>query len=400
MTISHPKRRLTRRHFLVGAGAIAGAGLLPAAWTWVSRLGVRPLALKVGLLTPKATSYPNLGERVRAGILAAKHPWISSLSVQSADIDVAIGAAMRQSQALLENGNVDLVIAYVNTTVAARLRPVFESAQRPLIVLDSGANVVRAEQHSPFVYYNSLALWQASYATGRRLVEQHGPRVFVATAFFDSGYDSLNAVRQGVIDAGGEVVETFVTHLDPARNGVADAIQAVRATNPQSIYAHYSGRPAADFLSTYIDAGMTTALPLAGSGFMVEGSAREALGDRAAGLATSLGWAADPAFAVEAVRYDPFAALGHDTVQFIGAAVEAAGQPTRWGDLSIEAPMTGARGALALDGHHVLTGPIAWRDSRLVYGTLANLAVEALPTPAAPAIPEMASSWLNPYLCG
>lgn len=400
MTISHPKRRLTRRHFLVGAGAVAGAGLLPAAWTWVGRLSVRPLALKVGLLTPSASSYPNLGERVLAGIQAAKHPWISSLSVQSADIDVGVGGAMRQSQALLENANVDLVIAYVNTTVAARLQPLFEGAQRPLIVLDSGANVVRAEQHSPFVYYNSLALWQSSYAAGRRLVEQHGPRVFIATAFFDSGYDSLNAVRQGVLDAGGEIVGTFVTHLDPARNGVADAIGAIRAANPQSIYAHYSGKAAAEFLSAYIDAGLTGALPMAGSGFMAEGSAHDVLGDRAAGLSTTLGWAADPAFAVEAVRYDPFAALGHDTVHFIGAAVEAAGPPARWGDLSIETPMAGARGALTLDSEHVLTGPIVWRDSRPVFGTLANLAVETLPTPGAPAIPPMASSWLNPYLCG
>lgn len=400
MTISHPKRRLTRRHFLIGAGAVAGVGLLPAAWTWVSRFGVRPLALKVGLFTPNATSYPNLGDRVLAGIQAAKHPWIASLDVQSADIDVGFGKAMQQSQALLENANVDLVVAYVNTTVAARLQPLFENAKRPLIVLDSGANIVRAEQHSPFVYYNSLALWQSSYAAGRRLVEQHGPRVFIATAFFDSGYDSLNAVRQGVVDAGGEVVETYVTHLDPARNGVADAIEALRAMNPQSIYAHYSGKAASEFLSAYIDAGLTTALPLAGSGFMAEGSARDALGDRAAGFTTTLGWAADPTYAVEAVRYDPFAALGHDTVQFIGAAVEAAGEPAHWGDLSIQAPMTGARGPLALDAAHVLTGPITWRDSRRVYGMLANLAVEALLLPEAPAIPEMASSWLNPYLCG
>lgn len=400
MTMSHPKRRLTRRHFLVGAGAVAGAGLLPAAWTWVSRLGVRPLALKVGLLTPRTTSYPNLGERVLAGIQAAKHPWISSLDVQSADIDVGASGALQQSKALLENAGVDLVVAYLNTAVAARLQPLFESAQRPLIVLDSGANVVRVGQNSSFVYYNTLALWQSAYAAGRRLVEQHGPRVFIATAFFDSGYDSLNAVRQGVIDAGGEVVETFVTHLDPARNGVADAIGAMRATNPQSIYAHYSGRPAAEFLSAYIDAGMTTALPLAGSGFMAEGSAREALGDRAAGLSTTLGWAADPVFSVEAARYDPFAALGHDTVQFMGAAVEAAGEPTRWGDLAIESSMAGARGMLTLDATHVLSGSIAWRDSRRVYGTLANLAVEALPMPDAPTVPEMASSWLNPYLCG
>ena len=62
--------------------------------------------------------------------------------------------------------------------------------------------------------------------------------------------------------------------------------------------------------------------------------------------------------------------------------------------------MAGARGALTLDREHVLTGPIVWRDSRPVFGTLANLAVETLPTPGAPAIPPMASSWLNPYLCG
>jgi branched-chain amino acid transport system substrate-binding protein len=395
--------RLTRRHFLIGAGAVAGAGLLPAAWAAYNgwQPFVRPLALRAGLLVPDAASYPGLADRLRAGLQAATHPWIADLELVEGAIDVGAGAAMQQSQAMLADGGVDLVIAYVNSQVAARLQPIFETAQRPLIVLDSGANIVRAGQRSPYIFYNSLALWQSGYAAGRRLVEQHGPHVFIATAFFDSGYDSLNAVRQGVVDAGGEVTQTFVTHLDPRHDAVTDALEAIRSGKPDSVYALYAGRPAVDFVEAYIDSGLTAALPLVGSGFMVEGSALAALGQRAAGLTTVLGWAADPSHPIEAARHDPFTALGHDTVQFIGAAVQAVGTPQRWGEQSLALSFDGARGHLALDpATNVLAGPSLWRESRLAHGALTNLAAETLPALAAPIIPEMAAGWLNPYLCG
>ncbi len=403
MTIPSIKKRLTRRNFLIGAGAVAGATLLPSAWTALraSPWFVRPLALKAGLLLPRAGSYPRLAEQIRAGFAAATHPALAALELVSADIDAGYGAAAQQTQRLLRQGHVDLVIAFINPQVAARLAPLFEAEQRPLIVLDSGANLARAAQRSPVVFYNSLGHWQAAYAEGRRLVEQYGPRVFIATAFFDSGFDSLNAVQQGVRDAGGDVVHTFVTHIDPRRHAVGDAIDAIRSENPDSVYALYSGAPAADFVAAFNDGDLAATLPLSGSGFLTEGAALTALGGRAAGLTTTLGWAADATHPVPVARGDAFATLAYDTVQFIGAAVQVAGAPTRWGQQSLELTVAGARGELTLDPtNHVLTGPIYQRENRWVAGEPVNVARDTLPSPASPAVPEMASSWLNPYLCG
>ena len=403
MTIPIPKKQLTRRNFLIGAGAVAGATLLPSAWTALhgSSWFVRPLTLKAGLLLPKAGGYPRLAEQIRAGFAAATHPALASLELVSADIDAGYGAAAQQTQRLLSQGYVDLVIAFVNPQVAARLAPQFEAQQRPLIVLDSGANMVRAAQRSPAVYYNSLGHWQAAYAEGRRLVDQYGPRVFIATAFFDSGFDSLNAVQQGVRDAGGDVVQTFVTHIDPRRHAVDGAIDAIRSERPDSVYALYSGAAAADFVTAFDDADLAAATPLSGSGFLTEGAALTALGGRAAGLTTTLGWAADSTHPVAVARGDAFATLAYDTVQFIGAAVQVAGAPTRWGEHALTLTVAGARGDLALDAAtQVLTGPIYKRENRWVAGAPVNVARETLPPPAAPAVPEMASSWLNPYLCG
>ncbi|MBL8093676.1 MAG: ABC transporter substrate-binding protein [Anaerolineales bacterium] len=394
---------MTRRRFLIGAGAVAGASLLPAAWSALrsAPFFTRPLSLKAGLLIPQAGSYPALAERINAGLQAAHHPALEALSLVPAAIDVGYGAAAQQSQKLLTEGEVDLVIAFVNSQVADRLRPIFESQRRPLIVLDSGANVVRPAQRSPYVFYNSLGHWQAGYAAAHHLVEQHGPRVFIATGLFDSGYDSLNAVQQGVRAAGGEVVDTFVTHIDPRRPGVADAIEAIRSARPDSVYALYAGAPAADFVQAYLDAGLGSTLPLAGSGFLIEGSAQDALGERAAGIATTLGWAADPTHPVEVARDDSFATLGYDTVQFIGAAVQAAGEPHHWGEQDLALTVTGARNGLTFDPtDQSLTGPIFAREARPVHGTLANLAVETLPLTPAPTVPETAAGWLNPYLCG
>lgn len=85
---------------------------------------VRPLALRAGLLVPNAGSYPRLAAQLQAGLHAATHPAIASLELLSSTIDVGYGAAAQQSQSLLAEGKVDLIIAFVNTQVAARLRPI------------------------------------------------------------------------------------------------------------------------------------------------------------------------------------------------------------------------------------------------------------------------------------
>ena len=392
------KKRLTRRTFLIGAGAVAGASLLPAAFTaWQAR----PLTLKAGLLLPDAASYPGLADQVRAGLEAASHPALASLELIAARIDAGAGLATAQAQALLQEARADLVIAFVNSRVATRLRSVFETARRPLIVLDTGANVVRATERSPYVFYNSLGHWQAAYMAGRRLVEQHGPRVFIAAALFDSGYDSLNAVQQGVRDAGGAVVGTFITHIDPRDPQISQALSAITGSRPHAVFALYAGAPAADFVEAYFDAGLGGTLPLAGSGFLTEGLAARKLGGRAAGVASALGWAADLDHPLAVARADPFAALGSDTVGLIGAAVEAVGAPARWGESSLTLAFDGARGGLRLDPHtQVLTGPLHWRTGRLAREGLLNVSVEAVPFPEnSPEIPEMQAAWLNPYLC-
>lgn len=391
------KKRLTRRTFLIGAGAVAGASLLPVAW---SAWQARPLALKAGLLLPDAASYPGLADQVRAGLEAASHPALAQLELITAQIDAGAGLATAQAQALLQEARADLVIAYINSRVATRLRPIFEAARRPLIVLDTGANVVHATERSPFVFYNSLGHWQAAYMAGRRLVEQHGPRVFIASALFDSGFDSLNAVQQGVRDSGGEVVQTYVTHVNPRDTGIAAALDAIRSTRPHSVFALYAGAPAADFVGAYFDAGLSGTLPLTGSGFLTEGLAAQKLGGRAAGVASLLGWAADPSHPIVVARADAFAALGVDTVGLIGAAVEAAGEPAHWGESSLTLAFDGARGALRLDpATRVLASPLHWRTGRLAREGLLNVSVEAVPFPErSPEIPEMQAAWLNPYL--
>lgn len=390
-----PTNRLTRRGFLASAGIVAGATLLPATWLALRHAPpfFRPLTLKAGLLTPPARAYPQLSHNLLAGLRSYHSPFIE-LEVTPATIGVGYSEVARHSQQLLEAG-ADLVIAFINPRVAGQLRPLFEAHRRPLIVVDSGANSIAPAYSSPYVFYQSLGHWQAAYALGQWLVQQHGPRIFIAAAFFDSGYDSLNAMQLGVTEAGGEVVQTYVTHLNPTEAGLSSALDAIRATRPDGVLALYSGQPAVEFVQAYTESGLAASIPFAGSGFMAEELSLYGHGARLAGLRTALGWSAS-------TEGDVFTALGFDTARFISEAVQVVGEPYRWGEAPLEIAFEGMRGPARFDqSTHSLLSPLWLREGRVTNGVASNVAVRELASPAATVrLPELHGAWLNPYLCG
>lgn len=153
--------RLGRREFLRVAGLAAGAALLPpstacAAGTDPDRhWPVQSGAIRVGVLLPGTSLYPALGANLVAGL---------SLGLERAGVDAqlletrtscGLGAAQQACAKLLGDGHADLVLAVLNPSVAAGLRPLFAQAQRPLIVADAGADVLRVAQRDPWIYYHT-----------------------------------------------------------------------------------------------------------------------------------------------------------------------------------------------------------------------------------------------------
>ena len=428
-----------RRSFLKAAGWVAGALVAaPILSTRQPAVGARDSLsrssgslvgvqrLKIGVLLPASKVHPALAENLMAGMNLSfqrdeRRAGGRQIEVVKEEIGYGPGLALRKSRKLIEVDKVGLVVGVVSSSVAARLVDLFHESQTILLVSNAGANVVRPNERSPYVFYNSLGFWQAGWAMGTWAAANLGKKGFVASSFYDAGYDAPYAFRQGFQRPGGEILQTYVTHTPTDSDDLSPLFAAVKSTKPDFVYASYCGQQAVDFVRAYAGSGLAREIPLVGSGFLVDEGLLPAQGRAARGIKTCLPWsnsldtAASMAFArayeKETRRLpDAFAVLGYDTAQLISSAVDAVGGHLRTGD-GLRAALGSAefaspRSLVRMDPHtQSATSPLYLRDVQQRRKALGNVVVSELAHVAQ--IDEWARSmqlglktgWLNGYMC-
>jgi branched-chain amino acid transport system substrate-binding protein len=408
--------------FLTSRASIAGASSrLPGA----RGVSVGKYPLKIGMLLPESELYPAMGDNLKAGIKL----FFDQGQAQAADghtelvtetIGLGFGQAVPKARKLITEDRVDLVVGILNSSVAARLRKVFEGSRTFLIVSNVGANTVRADEQSPFVFYNSLSFWQASRAMGSWAARNLGRKAFVASSFYESGYDVLYAFAQGFEGAGGKILQTFVSHIPADTRGFGSVLAEIESAKPDFVSAFYSGQQAIDFVKAYADSGLASRIPLVGSAFLADEAVLAAQGRTALGIKSCLSWAAsmntpeNQAF-ITAYRArtghlpDAFSVLGYDTAQLMHHAVQAvAGDLSRHNDLRIAlstAKFTSPRGLVQMDPHtQSAISPLYLREVRHLGPTLSNVVLGELDSDARmydralTTQPGLKTGWLNAYL--
>jgi branched-chain amino acid transport system substrate-binding protein len=363
--------------------------------------------LKVGVLLPRSAAYPVLGTNLLAGMRhyasqAAGRP----LQLIAESIAANQSDAHRGALKLLDQNRVDLLAGVLNPSVAASLRGTLADRRTFLVVADIGANVPRESEDNSLVAYSSLGYWRASHAMGRWAAQNMGRRAAIATSFYDGGYDTIYAFRLGFEAAGGQILDTFVSHRPTdADDHLAPMMAGIAAVQPDLVYAIYSGREAGDFLRAYAASSLAGRVPLAGTSF--------AAGDQALDAPMALPWAAsldnaeNRAFvagyqAAVGRAPDMLALLGYDTAHLIDAAVAAAGDhrdTQRLQQALGEVAFASPRGLVAMDPQtRSLVAP-------LYLGTVRQAALKPLDDSLVlnEQIAALRSStrtgWTNAYLC-
>jgi len=331
-----------------------------------------------------------------------------------------LGDAAKHARALILEQNIDLLVGVMSSATTASLHGLLESRQVPLIVTNVGANVVRPYGQSPFLFRASLNDWQASWATGAWAANQIGKNAFITASFYESGYDSTHMFERGLERAGGAVVGRYVTHRPRVEDTFAPMLAAVKQSNPDLVYAAYSGPQALDFMRAYADAGLAGRIPLVGSGFLFDESLLQQHGQAALHSISGSAWAAEldtPENVAFTAAYraatgqpaDPFAVLGYDAAQMIADAVDATPRYANHSAQLLESLRTGQlrspRGDVVMN-HETQIGstPFYIREVRQLRGSIINAVVARLDPIASLDIEASAirasakSGWLNAYL--
>lgn len=406
-----PHRGLSRRRFLYATGVALASPLLSAWSPRVEQSGGRKLVgppLRLGALLPGSQLYPRLGASILAGLELGAEREGRAVTLVRAEHGAWPGAALAAAREMLGSGQVDGLVGVLNSAVSASLAPLLAETRTPLWVCEVGANAVSAV--SPWITYHTLQYWQAQWLLGDWAARNLGRRAAIATSFYDSGYDTLFAFRQGFEAAGGTVLDTQVTHLDPRNPGLEEALAALARKQPDLVYGLYCGQAAREFVAAYARSPLAGRKPLAASAFVTAEDLLAAQGDAALGIITCLPWAADDAnaereslqgaFAVRTgASADLFAALGYDAGRLI---VRATALFT--GSVA-QVRLAGPRGPVTVEAATRQTrAPLYIRSVQRVNGVLCNAAVAEVPLPsdldarleAARSGPR--SGWTNTYL--
>lgn len=375
-------RRYSRRRFLTSLGLAAG-GLLAAPLVGAKGASAAPthtapgdgakspaksaVRLKVGVLLPQSSIYPQLGANFMAGMrtcLRASGYDRLPREISLVPEEVSPGQSLQKATALLQANKANLLAGVFAPNVAAQLQGVLKANQALLLASSLGENIPRYSEQSQDIFYHTLGYWQANYALGNWAVKNLGRKVFVATSFYDSGYDALYAFRLGVASAGGEVVGTHITNMSGGSEDIGPVMDAINAAKPDVVYGGYCGQHAIDFVKAYGNSGLAWRTPLVGSAFLVDESVLPSQGSSALGIHTCLPWA--PSIEnqenrnfIAAYRQltgqapDAFALLGFEAARLIIQAVETAGGYAGKSD-SLRASMAaarfdGPRGPVAMD---------------------------------------------------
>jgi branched-chain amino acid transport system substrate-binding protein len=409
--------RVSRRTFLRRFGAMAGAlaaGQLVSACSNSSAAGLTPNldqaakpmtvhgstarqdTLRVGLLLPKSQLYPTIGANFRAGMdlylaQSSSNTTNRPIALLAHDYGTTPSTALEHANALIGNGQVDMIVGSLSSGTAAALHPLLHEHQMPLLISNIGANLTRDDRQSPYIIRNSFSYWQSSWALGRWAAGNMGKQAFVASSFYDSGYDSLYAFQLGFESGGGTVQSTKVTHL-PTDTGELHTLMAeIQQAQPDLVFAAYSGSQASDFVRSYAHAGLAARIPLLGSGFLVDESLLSQQGDAALGIKTALPWArtldlsANQSFTSAFQNFsgrpaDPFAVLGYDTARLIAQCACTASGPNQMRQALATAAFDSPRGAVRMDETLLeINTPLYLREVRALDGGLSNIVIDKLP---------------------
>jgi branched-chain amino acid transport system substrate-binding protein len=263
-------------------------------------------------------------------------------------------------QTLIERDKVDLVVAAFDSQAAVGIRPLLEQSRVPLIAADSGANLIRPGDRSPYLTYNTINAWQTSWALGDWSARTLGKNAVVVASCYESGYDTLYTFELGFTAAGGQVHNTHITHVPGRADDWPTLLRTISSANPDVVYAMYSGAEAADFATAYAGSSLAGRVPLLGRSFMSSHGAGS--GDRGARIFTHTASSWNAALDTPINRKfitdyhqttqraaDSFAVLGYDTGRLIVEAARKSSRASHLPEAIADVSFVGPRGRVQID---------------------------------------------------
>ncbi len=321
---------LTRRSFLVAAGAAAASSVLPRR----ARGATARAKLRIGLLLPFSGTYAALGASIADAMKLAAREHGDRLGgreiewVQVDDESDADKAAANTRRLLAEK--VDILTGPVHSGVCLEMLKVVRETKTLTVITNAGTQAATGSLCAPHVFRTSFSNWQTSYPCGKIVLKDGHRQVALVYWDYSFGIESMQAFKESFVRGGGSVVKEIPVPF-PSED-FRPYLSQVAALRPDALFVFFAGRGAAKFVTEYAAAGLRNRVALYGSGFLTEG-VRYVQGSAAEGIKTTLHYADAldnyvnqrfrAAFKKATSRdADVYAVAGYDTVNLLARALE------------------------------------------------------------------------------
>jgi len=415
---------MSRRDFLKQMGLAVGTlGIAPVAQAITPMSNFNGKDIKVGLLLPENAGYPQLAEHYLTGFkskLLSRKSKESSIGFQTEFYRIADNSFYKNIKSMLFESDVDIVVVHASNFLLEGIWELFHQNEKILIASSIGENVGVSLPVSPYVYINSLNLWQSNWTAGKWVAEHIGHKVAIVNSFYDSGFHASNTFKLGFESGGGNHVGLFMVDPPHGTFNPNAVIQEIEQLMPDAIFANLSGVSATAFLKAYLKSSLNGKVKLLASPLALTEQNLPHIGGEVCGIKSFFTWSPELENKVNSEfvtllknkkidNPDVFHLLGYETAMMLIAAEMKAGVgfsthtfSTALETLEMESP----RGLVKMDREsHISSSPYYLREVSPFKYKLINKVVSeevAFVDENNESIRKeycsLVSGWINPYL--
>lgn len=284
--------RITRRRLLGAMGAAGALAALPGCKKGDSGGGGGKV--KIGLVVPQSGVYATVGGEM-------KHAWelwlerhggkLGNREVTTvvADEGESPQTAVPAIQKLLQSDQVDAIVGIINSAVALGAKDLVAEAKKLMIVANAGAGAITGAARNPYIWRTSFTNAQVASVMGKHLAGKAdvGP-VYVIAPDYAAGAEVIRGFKSTFEAGGGKIAGEVKTPFGKTQD-FQPFLTGIQSSGAKATFCFFAGAEAIAFVKQYAQFGLSSTIPLYGSGFLTEGSAvLAAQGDASLGVQTTL----------------------------------------------------------------------------------------------------------------
>ncbi|WEK70375.1 MAG: hypothetical protein P0Y62_02230 [Candidatus Chryseobacterium colombiense] len=208
--------------------------------------------MKIALLLPRSVIYPSISFDIMDGFKQSlKNMGLEGYhEIISAGIGVAAKHEeiyQRCEQFLIEGA--DVIIGYMSPIAAEFVNPLFQAADKTLLVLDSGYHFPAFDGKLSHTYFISLQGTLCTRVIVNQAIEQGYKNFAFTCSFYDAGYRPSYIYSIAVEEKGGTIGFNHITSLRRSEFTLAPLREYIEREEQTAVLATFCGDMAEDFFS-------------------------------------------------------------------------------------------------------------------------------------------------------